>query len=61
MPVTKSHNAKHLVAGVTALAVASAMAVATAAAASATPPSPSQWRTCTLSYPPALPAPSICV
>jgi hypothetical protein len=34
----KSHNAKHLVAGVTALAVASAMAVATAAAASATPP-----------------------
>lgn len=38
MPVTKSHNAKHLVAGVTALAVASAMAVATAAAASATPP-----------------------
>ena len=38
MPVTESRKARHLVAGVAALALASAMAVATAAAASATPP-----------------------
>jgi hypothetical protein len=38
MPVTKSRKARHLVAGVAALALPSAMAVATAAAASASPP-----------------------